>query len=364
MALTRPVLIAPPAFDATESYTFTFVLQGPTNYQIVSNTLVIRNNVTNAIVYNQNQETFRYEHIVGANLLTNGVYYNATITVTDTQGNTSVASVPIQFWCYTTPQISISNFPEAGRVTNATYTFDFNYTQNELEPISYYSVNLYDVYKNLVSSSGVVYVENGKPPYLGSYTFSGFNDNSTYYIEVAASTIERTEISTGLQEFTVRYLRPDIFTLIELTNNCDEGYITLKSNLVLIEGESYPSPPVYINDSEVDLRPNGYWVRWSQGYSVSNDFLARAWIRSPNKDKEIIRFSNLAGHTISIVWRNGYENVNSPDLQAYFEVIVTSLTGETYYIYSDYVPIQPSTIYYNVWLRRVNDIYEAKLSVL
>lgn len=339
-------------------------MQDSVSSQIVSNTLIIRNNVSNNIVYNQTQTTFRYEHILPSNTLINGTYYNASLRVTNNQGETSVLSVPIQFWCYSTPQIGFTNFPDNGVISNASYTFQFSYVQNEKEPISSYNVLLYDVYKNLVSSSGVEYVQNGTPPYIGEYTFNGFDNNSAYFVQLKIITQEGTEVSTELQEFTVKYAHPDIFTLFELNNNCEEGYITLNSNLVVIDGESYPHPPVYINDKEVDLRPYNYWVQWSKGYSISNDFLMRAWLRSPTPNKEIIKLNNKAGQTISILYRNGYENVSALDMQAYFECVVSSVNGEQYYIYSNYVGIQSSSNYYMVWLNRVDNIYELKVSTL
>ena len=96
MALTRPTLLPVPAFDATQQFTFTFTAQSGTS-QIVANKLVIRNQDTNDIVYEEKQETYRYEHTLNAGELTNGVYYNATLTVFDANDNESTASIPILF---------------------------------------------------------------------------------------------------------------------------------------------------------------------------------------------------------------------------------------------------------------------------
>ena len=90
MALTRPTLLSQVAFDATQQQTFKFVAQSSS--QITANLLIIRNNDTNDIVYQEKQETFKYEHIVNANELTNGIYYNATITIFDNEGNLSRCS--------------------------------------------------------------------------------------------------------------------------------------------------------------------------------------------------------------------------------------------------------------------------------
>lgn len=363
MSLTRPTLISVPSFDATQSYTFTFTVQSG-SAQIVANELVIRNQTDNTVVYNEKQETFKYEHIVDADELTNGTYYNATVSVFDADGNQSPTSIPIQFWCYSTPSITFTNIPESNIITNASFNFTFTYAQNEGEALNSYVVNLYNAFQSQIATSGVLYAQNGTPPYNGNYLFTGFEDNTVYYIEIVGTTVNGAIVSTGQIQFTVKYLRPDLFTLIELTNNCEEGYITLKSNIVLIEGESNPSPPTYIDDKEVDLTGNGSWVEWNDGYSISGNFLGRLWFRKPTPYAQIMQFSNTDGQTIILRYMQGYENVNAPDIQSYVELYVQSVNGYDYYIYSNYIDTLPDASYYNVWLTRVNGIYQLQLAAV
>lgn len=360
MALTRPTLIAVPSFDATQSYTFTFAVQSG-SAQIVANRLTIRRQSDNQIVYDEKQETFKYEHIVNANELVNGTYYNAVVSVFDAGDNQSPTSIPIQFWCYSTPSITLTNIPVNSIITNASFNFAFTYAQTEGEALNSYVVNLYNAFQTQIATSGVVYAQNGTPPYNGNYLFAGFEDNTVYYIEIVGTTVNGAIVSTGQIRFTVKYSRPDLFTLIELTNNCEEGYITLKSNIVLIDGESNPDPPVYIDDKEVDLTGEGSWVEWNDGYSISGDFLARLWFRKPNPYAQIMQFSNTDGQTITLSYMQGYKDVNAPDIQSYVELHVQSVSGYNYYIYSNYIDTLPDTSYYNVWLTRVNNIYQLQL---
>lgn len=363
MALTRPILIAVPSFDATQSFTFTFTVQSGSS-QIVANQLTIRRQSDNTVVYDEKQETFKYEHVVNADELTNGTYYNAVVSVFDADDNQSPISIPIQFWCYTTPVISFTNFPTNNLVTNASYDFSFTYTQNEGEAINSYVINLYNAFQSLISTSGPIYVQNGTPPYSSNYLFAGFENNTAYSIEIVATTINNAIVSTSQQSFTVKYERPDLFTLVELKNNCDEGYITLRSNIVIIEGTSNPDPPTYINDQEVDLTEDGSWVEWNDGYSISGDFLTRLWLRNPSPYTQILQFSNTQGQTITINYMLGYENVNSTDLQSYVEAYVQSIEGMSYYIFSNYIDTLDDTSYYNVWLTRENNIYKLQLSAV
>ena len=359
MALTRPTLNSTAAFDATKQHTFTFNVIGGT--QVVANQLVIRNNITNEIVYTKKQETYKYEHIVNAGELTNGTYYNAVLTTFDAEGNESQASIPIQFYCYTAPTIQFTNIPASGIIQNASFNFEFLYTQVENERLNSYVVNLYNSAKILLSTSSNVYVLNGTPPYAGSYLFSGFENNTVYFIELNGVTINGTVVSTGLLQISVNYTQPDLFSLIELSNNCNGGYITLKSNIVLIEGSSNPTPPTFIEDKEVDLTNSESWVKYDSGYNITDNFLARAWVRKPTPYSTLIQFSNVNGQTIEVRFMKGYEYTTDETMKAYIEVIVTSLSGRNYYIYSNYVDILSDDKYYTIWLTRVNNIYQIQL---
>ena len=363
MSLTRPTLIAVPSFDATQSFTFTFTVQSGSS-QIVANQLTIRRQLDNQIVYQEKQETFKYEHIVNANELTNGVYYNADVVVFDAEDNQSPVSIPIQFWCYSTPTIEFTNIPSTNIINNASFNFAFSYNQNEGELINSYIINLYNAFQTQIATSGIVYVQNGSPPYEGNYLFAGFKDNTTYFIQMTGTTINNAVVSSDKIQFNVNYSRPDLFTLVELTNNCEEGYITLKSNIVLIEGNSNPTPPVYIDNDSVDLTQNNSWVEWNDGYSISGDFLTRLWFRNPNPYSQILQFTNTQGQMIVINYMQGYENINSSEPQAYIEAYVQSIDGMEYYIYSNYIDILSSDNWYNVWLTRVNGIYQLQLSAV
>ena len=84
MSLTTPLLYTVPAFDATNEQVFTFLSVGGS--QVVANTLTIKNNATLATVYERTQVSYRFAHVLPANTLTNGTYYQATLTTKDAEG--------------------------------------------------------------------------------------------------------------------------------------------------------------------------------------------------------------------------------------------------------------------------------------
>ena len=119
--LTTPILYSQAAFDATQAHTFTFNVVG--GEQVTQNKLVITNQSTSEIVYQAVQTTYKFEHILPANTLTNGVYYSAYIVTYNANGTASAQSNSIQFYCYSTPSFAFSNLPINNIITNSSYNF-------------------------------------------------------------------------------------------------------------------------------------------------------------------------------------------------------------------------------------------------
>lgn len=285
--LTQPIVNPIAAFDATRQQAITFIVIG--GAQVVGNRLIIRNNQTGEIVYNQTQSGMKLEHILPANSLKNNNFYNAVIYTIDNGNDESVASVPIPFYCYTQPALTIDNIPSSGIIENGTYSFQGNYVQNEGELLNSYRFTLYDSNKTILAQSPLIYYNTD--PSL-TYLFSGMSNNTSYYIELTGETINSTTLTSGVKSFTVRYIQPASFAICDLVNDCENGYIQISSNIVAIDGKSNPTPPKYIDDKEVDLREPDSWVEWDSGFSIKNDFTLRAWGRDFNPYEPIITLSN------------------------------------------------------------------------
>ena len=365
MALTRPVLLTVSAFDATTAYTFRFNSIG--GDQVVKNRLVINDNATNTTVYDQQQTTFRYEHTVPAGTLTNGTYYNATVYTYNNAGDMSVASNVIQFYCYSTPTIQFTNVQEGGTVGNAAYAFEFTYSQAQNEALNYYTVNLYDTAGLLISTSGEQYANSTTVPLDLSYTFTGFDDGAEYGIEVVGSTINSTIVRTGIVNFSVIYTQPNVFTLIELRNNCAGGYINITSNIAIIDGEVSPAPPIFIDNKELDLRGDDAYVVWDEGYEILGGFTGIIIGRDFNPYSKIFQMSDTNGNIIEILWMLGYEHpeqdISTQTLCAYARLNVKPLGANVFYtIKSELIPNPADTSYVKIWLRRINDLYEIHIN--
>jgi hypothetical protein len=175
-----------PAFDATEPQVFTF---SSTGSQAFKNRLTVRDNLTNAVVYNDIIETFQLRHELPANKLTNGVLYNAVITTFDINNVESAPSNTIIFYCYSTPSFMFSNLTENQIIQNSSYEVNLTYSQPQGEILNSWQVLLYDEHKQLLNTSGLRYKTD-----ILSYVVSGLEDNDSYYIRATGETLNRMEI--------------------------------------------------------------------------------------------------------------------------------------------------------------------------
>lgn len=356
MALVRPILATPPAFDANKDYVFSFSVASGGD-QVVSNTLTIISQDSKEVVYKNTVTSYAFTHTVPARTLTNGSYYSASITTANYQGVVSSPSNAVQFYCYTTPTFDFYEFPIGDIIQNSNYVFRVQYNQAEAEPLNSYIFNLYDNQKVLISTSGTKFVGTlTEPPNIIEYQFSGLTDETTYYIQAVGRTVNNTEVATELLSFIVRYSTPNVFTVVELTNNCQGGYITVKSNLTSIEGISYPNPPIYVDDdTAVDLRQDGSFVSWQDGFSIANDFTASLWGRAFVPDKTIILLENkTTGESLVVNYREDENN------NVYAELFV-STNNLHYYIFSDKLSKPNDTDQIQIWFRRIGSLYDIRL---
>lgn len=353
--LTTPILYSQAAFDATQAHTFTFNVVG--GEQVTRNKLVITNQSTNKIVYQAVQTTYKFEHILPANTLTNGVYYSAYVITYNANGAASSQSNSIQFYCYSTPSFAFSNLPINNVIANSSYNFQATYNQTEGELLNSYSFTLYDAQRIQIATSGTQYVgATTTPPTIVAYQFTGFVDRTSYYIRAIGQTAQGTQVDTGLIAISVLYTVPSLFSVIELNNNCSGGYVIVRSNLIEIGSESSPTPPNYVdNNAAVDVRNNGQYVEWSSGFELNSDFTASLWGRDFNENSNIITMTDDLGSNIIIRYRTNENNT------VYADATVTN--GDViYYVYSDAIATPTTTDKIQIWLRRIGNQYTIKLA--
>ena len=358
MALTQPTLYTQVAFDATKEHIFNFNVIG--GDQVVANTLTIKDNNTNTTVYSARQVTFSLTHTLPANSLTNGTYYVASLTTENVNGDVSVASNSIQFYCYSEPVFVFTNLINGASLTTSSYNFEISYSQAQNEPLEQYSFNLYDFSSNLISTSGTLYTGSTSVPFLAQYTFMGLTNSSSYYIECTGVTLQGTQITTGLILFGVNYNSSS--TKLNLVNNCTEGYIYISSNPIPIFGYSNPEEPTYITYGEdvyIDMSEDGYYVLWDNGFTTSTtDWTLSIWGKDFNQNKTICTMYNNNQDTVKIEYIEDGEDtyclLTAINFNTKYKYIITSNTITT--------PLNTDNLM--VWVRRINNLYDIVLTNL
>jgi hypothetical protein len=89
-------------------------------------------------------------YMIPANSFPNGVDYKISVTV----WSSIEQSATSQFVIFTASSTPVVTADEIGTVGNHTYLFSATYTQAENNPVSKYTVNLYNADKSLIKTSG------------------------------------------------------------------------------------------------------------------------------------------------------------------------------------------------------------------
>ena len=303
MALSKPQLYidASYAFDARYEREFKYLWPSGNN-QSVANTLIIRDNETNTIVYNTKQETLLLKHILPANTLQNGKTYNVCIQVFDRDDNASELSDTLIFKCYTTPTLSL-NIVNEQVIRSSSYLFIVSYNQIEGEELQYYSLELYDGNKQRLYNTGAKYnIEAG-------ITLSDFTDNTSYYIKAYGQTINHMEIETDFILFHVEYIKPELYSYMTVENRELYGDIQFTSFLVSIEGKGVNGEPTYIDGDYIDTI-NGTDIRFDDNFSINNGLISLVG-RNFKINEPFLIMKNNTYHTMTFTCKYGtYEKEN------------------------------------------------------
>lgn len=363
MALTTPILYTQVAFDASNNQVFRFNVIG--GDQVTGATITIKDNASLVTAYTGTSTSYAYNITVPAGSLTNGQYYQASIVTHNAAGESSAQSNTIQFYCYTAPTFTFSNLPSTHIINNASYVFDVTYNQAEGETLNAYRFDLYDNTGVLLSTSSTKYVSSTGLPLTVSYTFSGFEDKTVYGIQCTGTTVNGTLVDTGLITISVQYETARGYSYLYLTNNCEDGNITIESNVVGINGVAQPDPPTYLSTGQVDLTADGSYVKWAEGYQLPDDYTMKIWGRAftANTDttKEPVNIVSLANSSGDFVTISYWEDTTN----AWYQMRVQDVNEQYAYVIKSATITKPtSTQFLFLWIRCVGGLYDLKIENL
>lgn len=264
--MIKPIVYSISPFDATKDFTIKFTYSYS---QIFGRHVIIRDNTTNEVVNEYNtdattEDRMKQEHIIVAGTLQNGKVYNISISVYDVKGNESAESNVVVFSCYTTPLFKFTNIEQNDIIGSSNYSFKLTYSQAEDITIDSYTIELYDFTRtNLLYTTGTMY-DNAL-----AATINGLTDNESYYIYAKGETINNIFIETDYIYFTVDYVSPEVFTLLNLENIPEEGSVKLDSHFVLVEGHS--DDELFFEDGSINLT-NEKTVVFNEGFELNNKY--------------------------------------------------------------------------------------------
>lgn len=277
--MSKPVLYAISAFDATNNHTFTFSFSGG---QIIKTEARIYNNETGALAYSGTCETAKAQFVLkGGSIKNSKIPYNIEVRVyiNSGSGEYSEYSDKVQFHCITYPTFALKGLTASSQNTikDSNYEVELTYTSasGEDEQLDSYQYFLYNNQRVMVDSSAVFYVI-GK-----TFTLSYLSDDTNYYVRATGLTKNGMVLDTGFVPIYADYEMSSTFLVVDPVNRYRYGDILLKSNIISIEGKSDPDPAQYMTLREnvsgkdrvgVDLTANGSYVLFDENYTIPDNF--------------------------------------------------------------------------------------------
>lgn len=350
--MSKPIITNFKAFDSTLEKAIIFSYRGN---QVFANKLYIYNNDTNALVYSEKQTSMQLRHILPANTLVNGNIYYMKLSVFDVNDIESPLSNTLLFKTLKTPSFSIINLVDGQTVASSKLDISLLYTQEQGELLSEYKIELYDASQQLLENSDMLYDDSL------TYTFSGLLDNHLYYIRAMCVTVNGMTVSTDYISFNVKYYSPSLESIVNLTNIFEDGMIKIDSGIKIIDFDTNPETPIYINGNMVDLSANDAYVNYNDGFNINDDFLIQMLAMNLTAHKPILQLSNGMKKITITYMINTFSNTSQT--KSYLMLEVQSSISD-YILYSDYIDVPDATDLLQIWLRRIDNLYEIRFENL
>lgn len=351
--MPAPVAHQTSAFSAKDVHDFLFTYSGN---QVFKNRFVVRNNTTNAIVYDKIQTSMQLVHSLPSGSLSNGICYNAVISVFENNDMESKQSSPIIFYCYTTPIFTFENLIPEQIIESSHFEPKLSYSQTEGELLNSYQILLCNDANTVLQSSGVKYDNKLSAP------ISGLTENSHYKLKGVGETLNGIKLDTGYVPFYAKYMQPNMFTMVELHNVPENASVRLNSHIVSIEGYVGIEPAVFMENTMLDLTNPKNYVLFNEGVLIQSDFTIRIKGKSFAINEKLLELSNQK-NTVELFCRNGNFKSSGIGLHGYFDLRVQS--GEfTYMTQSNFTTIPTNNDMVLIWIRRKNNYYEVKTEIL
>lgn len=258
--MAKPIIMRIQPFDANKDYEITLSWLGNRAH---ANRIVVYDNETNEIVFDDMISTFILKHTIPAHTLINGKSYVIQAQIYDVYNTPSVLSDKVLFYTFATPEFRFDNLDEKPIIRNSSFTATIYYYSSDWENISKYKFYLYDASKKLLRESAEL-TDN----YNINYTYNGLDNNTIYYIRCTGITVNGMELDTDYTEITVKLKNPNIYARIYASPLPAQGCIQIASNIKIIQYNGTDTFE-YI-DGMIDLRDKTLY--YDSGFLIEDDF--------------------------------------------------------------------------------------------
>ena len=350
--MSYPIIQTISPFDALLEYT---VLLSWNGFQPRKNRLIIRDNLTNGIVYDSTITTTLLRHVIPANSLQNGNYYNVEPYVYDVNNMASAVSPRTVFVCLATPSFAFSNLNDGDVVQNSQLDLLLDYSQDNGELLDSYTVYLYDFSRQEIYNSGLKLSSDL------TTTITGLLDNSNYFIRAVGETVRHVKLDTGYLSFNVKYEVPSSFSLIALEENKREASVTATSHIILVEGYA-DGDFEYIDNKMVDLSSGNTKIYFDEAFRIIDNFTLHLVGKNFNPYVNFLRITDKpTGDYIELKW---WEQINDSigTVDTAFIKLIANSEFNDYIIYSDKVDAPWTDRMFHIWVRKKNGIFDIRLA--
>lgn len=311
--------------------------------------LVIYENETKAVVYDDTQEDKSHRHTLPAGRLINGKYYSAQLYTYDFSQNISEASNLIDFYCFSTPEVGLSLTP--GQVVSTpSFVVSVFYRQPEGELLNTYSLLVKEGEKE-VFSSGRCYAAQGMDVMV-----TGLESGRRYTMTAAWDTVNGMRGEAAELPFSVQYVSPYLSALLAGENNPTAGTVTLKFDIRSIFGKT-EKDAIYIDGEKIDLRADT--VTFPSGFRLLGDYTIQMDCSDLQEYCTLLALEDTFQRRVTVEYLvDTFDGFDGP--KAYLELKAYE-SGICYDRLSNYIepPLPGQTLH--IWIRKLRNLYELKV---
>lgn len=258
--MARPIVSKIKPFDANNPHEISILWTGSLAH---ANRIIIYDNETNNVVFDDTVSTFALKHTIPERTLENGKKYVIQAQTYDADNTPSSLSDKVLFFTFNAPDFRFDNIPENEEITASSFQASVYYYSPDHENIGTYKFYIYDSTKRQLSESGVMIDVSGI-----KYDYRGLENNTAYYIRCAGVTVNGMEIDTGYVRIIVNSGRLNTYAQIHATPLPLQGCVQLASNLIIIQ---YNGTDHYEYDNGM-INLVGKILYYNEGFLIDDDF--------------------------------------------------------------------------------------------